>query len=220
MKKVGGLIALATVVTVGGVYATWTYSNGELDIADVTKEMVIEMDAATITGVSGTYSVTSNVSFSIDQAGTNTDNNHFHKAILNINTSDEKAPYITITFTPSANADSTIKENAVESEYYFTTTTTMQYPMDAEGNYLANGAAKDIFKFPTSSAANPVDIDWVRQDNGTFTYTFDEAAIKAAVQIDDFVLDTKTEHDAFKSILNGNIIIYVSDGTPAGGSGS
>ena len=214
MKKVGGLIALATVVTIGGVYATWTYSNGELDIADVTKEMVIEMDAATITGVSGTYSVTSNVSFSIDQAGTNTDGNNFHKAMLNITTSDNEAPYITITFTPSENADSTIKETAVDSEYYFTTTTTMQYAMATNGDYDANGTKKDIFKFPTSENG-PVDIDWVRQDNGTFTYTFDEAAIKAAVQINDFVLDTKAEHDAFKSVLNGNIIIYVSDGTPA-----
>lgn len=211
MKKVGGLIALATVVTIGGVYATWTYSNGDLDIADVTKEMVIEMDSATITGVSGTYSVTSNVSFSIDQAGTN---DNFHKAILNIITTDNEAPYITITFTPSANADSTIKENAVDSEYYFTTTTTMQYAM-TNGNYDVNGTKTNIFKFPTSSEADPVDIVWAKQDDGTFTYTFDEAAIKAAVQINDFVLDTKAEHDAFKSLLNGNIIIYVSDGTPA-----
>ena len=214
MKKVGGLIALATVVTIGGVYATWTYSNGELDIADVTKEMVIEMDAATITGVSGTYSVTSNVSFSIDQAGTNTEDINFHKAILNIRTTDNEAPYITITFTPSENADSTIKENAVESEYYFATTTTMQYAMATNGDYDANGTKKDIFKFPTSENG-PVDIQWTKQADGTFTYTFDEAAIKAAVQIDDFILDTKAEHDAFKSVLNGNIIIYVSDGTPA-----
>jgi hypothetical protein len=132
--------------------------------------------------------------------------------MLNIVTTDNEAPYITITFTPSENADSTIKENAVASEYYFTTTTTMQYAM-TNGNYDVNGTKKDIFTFPTSSTAQP--IQWVKQDNGTFTYTFDEAAIKAAVQINDFVLDTKAEHDAFKSVLNGNIIIYVSDGTPA-----
>lgn len=212
MKKVGGLIALATVVTIGGVYATWTYSNGALDIADVTKEMVIEMDAATITGVSGTYSVTSNVSFSIDQAGTNTEDINFHKAILNIKTTDNEAPYITITFTPSENADSTIKKNAVDSEYYFTTTTTMQYAM-TNGDYDANGTKTDIFRFPTSSTAQP--IQWEKQANGTFTYTFDQVAIEAAVQINDFILDTKAEHDAFKSVLNGNVIIYVSDGTPA-----
>lgn len=84
-----------------------------------------------------------------------------------------------------------------------------------DGNYDVNGTKTDIFKFPTSSATNPVDIQWTKQDNGTFTYTFGEAAIKAAVQINAFVLDTKAEHDAFKSVLNGNIIIYVSDGTPA-----
>lgn len=215
MKKLTALIALGACVTIGGVYATWTYANGSLDIADVTKEMVIEMDAATITGVNGTYSVDTNVSFSIDQAGTNTDGTNFHKAVLNIVTSDSQAPYITIAFTPVENAEQSIKENGVESTYYFTTTTTMQYPL-TDGEYDANGTKTDIFDFPTSSASEPVEIAWTKQDNGTFTYTLDEEGIKEAVKINDFVLDTKAEHDAFKALLNGNVIIYVSDGTPAG----
>ena len=220
MKKVGGLIALATVVTMGGVYATWTYSNSAVDISDANKEMLIEMDAATLTGANGTYSVTSNVSFSIDQAGTNSDGNPFHKAMLNIVTTDNEDPYITITFTPSANADEAVKENAVASQYYFKTTTSMQYAIDADGNYDVNGTKTDIFSFPTCSEAAPIDITWAPQADGTFTYTFDKAAIEAAVQINNFVLDSKTEHDAFKGCLTGNIVIWVTDGTPAGGLNS
>jgi hypothetical protein len=92
----------------------------------------------------------------------------------------------------------------------------MQYAIDAEGNYDVNGTKTDIFSFPTCSEAAPINITWAPQTDGTFTYTFDKAAIEAAVQINNFVLDSKTEHDAFKDCLTGNIVIWVTDGTPAG----
>ena len=55
MKKLSTLIALLLCVTVGGVYATWTYTSDAVDIMDVTKEAVIELENATTSGAAGTF---------------------------------------------------------------------------------------------------------------------------------------------------------------------
>ena len=47
MKKLSLLIALLICVTIGGVYATWTYTSASADIVDGTKEVVIELAGAT-----------------------------------------------------------------------------------------------------------------------------------------------------------------------------
>ena len=42
MKKLGLLMAMALTVTVGGVYATWTYAKGT-DVADETVNMTLNL---------------------------------------------------------------------------------------------------------------------------------------------------------------------------------
>ncbi len=208
MKRLSVLVALLLCVTIGGVYATWSYA-GTNDIADAYAEAKVTIADVELTGANGVYKVESNLVLTVDQA------NNDHEAMLVFGSNNGEEIYLKITFTPAANAPQTIKDNAVPSELYFGTTTDMKYSIDTEGNYDPNGTPTDIFKFSNvSDGVLQENIDWVAQDDGTFTYTLDETALKAAISLSrTFVLDLKSEHDAFGAALAGNIVARVTDGT-------
>ena len=210
MKKLSLLISLLMCVTIGGVYAVWTYA-GTNDIADGFAEAKVTIADAELTGANGTYAITSNLVLTVDQA------NEQHEAKLVFASNNSDPIYLTVTFTPSANAPQTIKDNAVPSELYFTTSTEMQYKMDSDGNYSETGTAKDIFVFSNVADGDlDVNITWTEQSDGTFTYTLDKAQLETMIKLNDadkkFVLDTKAEHDAFRAALSGNIVARVTDG--------
>ena len=209
MKKLSALIALMLCVTIGGVYATWTYA-GTNDIADSYAEAKVTIADAELTGANGTYKIESNLVLVIDQNPDNTN----HESILLFQSNNDQPIYLTITFTPADNAPKDIKENAVPSEFYFGTTVPMQYKMDAQGNYDANGTPTDIFTFanPSDTVFTP-NVTWEKQDNGTFTYTLNADQLKAQIALSQtFVLDIKSEHTAFHDALAGNIVVRVTDG--------
>ena len=208
MKKLSVLIALMLCITITGVYAAWSYA-GTDDIADVFAEAKVTIADVELKGANGVYHITSNLVLTVDQA------NEAHEAKLVFASNNDQPIELKVTFTPAANAPQAIKENAVPTEVYFGVTTAMQYKMDAEGNYSATGTPTDIFKF--SNVANgelDQPITWTKNDDGTFTYTMDQAALEEAIQLTQtFVLDLKTEHDAFREALAGNIVVRVTDGT-------
>ncbi len=207
MKKLSVLIAIMLCVTIGGVYATWTYA-GTNDIADSFAEAKVTIADAELTGANGTYKVESNLVLTVDQK------NEDHEAEL-VFASNNSAPiFLKVTFTPATNAPQTIKDNAVPTELYFGTTTEMKYKMDADGNYSATGTEKDIFTFsnPSDGIFSP-NFTWTPEADGTFTYTLDETALRSMISLSQtFVLDLKSEHDAFREVLNGNILVRVTDG--------
>ena len=208
IKSLSLLVMLALCLTIGGVYATWTYA-GTNDIADAYAEAKVTITDAELTGANGTYHIESNLVLYVDQA------NDAHESELKFESNNAQPIYLKVTFKPATNAPQTIKENAVPSELYFGTTVPMQYKMDAEGNYSETGTAVDIFKF-TNPGNNKLDneFDWHKEDDGTFTYTLDEAALRAQISLSQvFTLDTKAEHDAFRVALGGNIVARVTDGT-------
>ena len=208
MKKLSVLIALMLCITITGVYAAWSYA-GTDDIADVFAEAKVTIADVELKGANGVYHITSNLVLTVDQA------NDAHEAKLVFASNNDQPIELKVTFKPAANAPQAIKENAVPTEVYFGVTTAMQYKMDAEGNYSATGTPTDIFKF--SNVANgelDQPITWTKNGDGTFTYTMDQAALEDAIQLSQtFVLDLKTEHDAFREALAGNIVVRVTDGT-------
>ena len=208
MKKLSVLIALMLCITITGVYAAWSYA-GTDDIADVFAEAKVTIADVELKGANGVYHITSNLVLTVDQA------NEAHEAKLVFASNNDQPIELKVTFTPAANAPQAIKEEAVPTEVYFGTTTAMQYKMDAEGNYSATGTPTDIFKF-SNVANDELDqlISWTKNPDGTFTYTMDQAALEEAIQLTrTFVLDLKTEHDAFREALAGNIVVRVTDGT-------
>jgi hypothetical protein len=216
MKKLSILIALFLCATIGGVYATWSYA-GSTDIVDQKAEAMVTVTDATTSGANGTYVITTNLVMEIDQESASS-----HKAVLKFASKDSNPIQLKIVFTPSAHAPLSVKNGAVASKLYFATTTPMQYKMDADGNYSATGTPVDVFKF-TNNESNKLDIPayvegsstnkWEKQSDGTFVYTMNENELKAAITLSqDFILDLKTEHDAFSDAVNGNIVCHISDG--------
>lgn len=207
MKKLSVLIALMLILTIGGVYATWSYA-GTNDIADAFAEAKVTIEDVELIGANGTYKIESNLVLSIDQA------NEDHEAELVFASNDSQPIYLTVTFTPAANAPQSIKDSAVPTELYFGTTTTMQYKIDGDGNYSETGTPTDIFTFSNPSDGNFSDnVTWVPQLDGTFTYTLSQTELETMITLSrTFVLDIKAEHDAFRECLNGNIVARVTDG--------
>ena len=208
MKKLSLLIALCMLLTIGGVYATWSYV-GSTDIIDAFAESKVTIADAVIEGTYGIYKIDSNLVLTVDQANDN------HEAELVFGSNNDQPVYLTVTFTPSVNAPKGIKENAVESELYFGVTTPMQYTIDEGGNYSESGTPVDIFKFKNSGNGElDNEFTWTKNDDGTFTYTLDAEALKKEISLSQtFVLDVRAEHDAFRTALKVNIVARVTDGT-------
>lgn len=201
MKKLSLLIALCMLLTIGGVYATWSYV-GTTDIIDAYSESKVTIADAVSEGTYGIYKVESNLVLTVDQANDN------HEAELVFESNNGQPVYLKVTFTPNAHAPQAIKESAVPSELYFGVTTPMQYAVDDQ-------TTVDIFTF--KNAGNGVldhTFTWTKNADGTFTYELDADALKEEISLSQtFVLDVKAEHDAFRTALAGNIVARVTDGT-------
>lgn len=213
MARLGLIVLLLVCMTITGVYAVWTYA-GTNDIADAFAEAKITIADAEFSGANGTYKIESNLILTVDQK-VDENGKTDHEAELLFSSNDGKAIYLKVTFTPAEYAPQSVKENAVPSELYFGTTTTMEYNMDANGNYSEEGTPTDILTFsnPSDGDFSP-NITWAEESDGTFTYTMDEEALRNAISLSQtFILDTKAEHDAFRAALTGNVVARVTDGT-------
>ena len=201
MKKLSILIALMLCITIGGVYATWSYA-GTNDIADQLVEAKVTIANIEYKEANGVYTIDSNLVLTVDQA------NEKHEAKLVYGSNNSEDPYIKITFTAADYASPDIKANAVPSELYFGTTTPMQYTNK-------DGDKVDIF-WLSNTGNNTLDNEftWTPEGNNKFSYTLDKAAIENCIKLNGtFVLGTKVEHDKFRNALNGNIVARVTDGT-------
>ena len=210
MKRIAFIMALFLIATMSGVYAAWTYTSDNAEVVDKNTEALILMAEAETDNNLGSFSISTNLKITVDQA------NDDHETKLVFESQDGNPIHLTITFTPSLAAPQTIKENGIDAELYFKTTTTMQYPMDAEGNYSASGTPADIFAFSNESdGVFTPDIDWgTPNEDGVFTVTYDQADLENMISLARiFKLDTKAEHDRFGECLSGNIKVYVTDGT-------
>ena len=199
MRKLSLLIALCTLLTVGGVYATWTYTK-EIDVADEAVNMSLNLTDVAYSGSYGTYKVdTSSLKLTIDpKAGTT------HVTSL-VATGE-----IVITFTPNAVAPAEVKADGIPSTFAFSLSNPNWQYDDEEGL-----GARDIV---TLGHTTPETIVWGEPNGeGVFTYTISAAElVNNHIHLGEFLLDTKTDYDAFNAVLGqGQIIITVSDGITA-----
>ena len=197
MKKITVLLALIICVTVGSVYAAWTYTNPAADITDQLHKTLITIDAATEEGAAGTYAIDTNITaISIDQAGANSNGDDFHKAMLNYTTSDGQAPYVKFTLT---------LKNNTGSDIFNTLTSTYKIGIeDVAGQY--NG--QDIF---IDKIAGEKVIEWAPgEEVDTYVCTVE---LDDEIALNDFVLASKGEHTAFTAALGNPVLaVKISDG--------
>lgn len=191
MKKLSLLIALCMLLTIGGVYATWTYTQNT-DVADEAVNMNLNLTDVAYSGSYGTYNVdVKGLSLKIDpKAGTT------HTTAL------YATGNIVVTFTPNSVAPADIKEKGVKTTYAFTL---------ANPNWQYEGQ-----NIVTLNHTEKHDISWTDNGDGTFSFTITAEQFMEHVALTEFELDTKVKYDAYNAVLGtGSIVITVSDGVTA-----
>ena len=196
MKKLAVLIALILWVTIGGVYATWTYTQNT-DVADESIGMTMNLTDVAYSGSYGTYKInTDSLKLKIDPKEGTT-----HTTALYIEGE------IVITFTPNSVAPETVKENGVDSTFRFSLS-------NANWTYDDGNGAKTLI---TLGHEGDEDISWGEPgEDGVFTYIITAQDLAGHITLTEFNLDTKVKYDAFNEVLRqGQITILVSDGITA-----
>lgn len=205
MKKISALATMVLCLTVGGVYAAWTYTNSAMDIADVNETYTITLTTATEAGAHGEYSIESNIQkLTIEQNGESDPTKDYHKAVLQFHTTDSAAPYIKICLDLAVNAPNDVLDT-LETTYEISIRDVVsQYGTD------------DIFVDHKTGATAKTSItktDWTEENaaEGIYSYTITDFA--AEFELNDFVLESKSAHTAFGVALGNPVLrIDVSDG--------
>lgn len=114
MKKISILIVLAMVLTIGGVYATWNYAQGNVDSVDLSP--VVSLTDKVVDTPKGTIAVDmSGLSIAIDDA-----NNDYDAELV-------MDGEVTVTFTANELAPADVQANGIKLQYTLTVTTPWEY---------------------------------------------------------------------------------------------
>lgn len=234
MKKIGLWMAALTAVTVGGVYASFYYSQ---DVGGINedKNRSIQITGTANSGAAGTYAIdTTTLNVQIDSAeqykkdgviladiysGFSTMDNH--TALLNI------TGFITITFIPNQNAEQDVQNNGLQTEVSFSVNGGV-----ADWKYTYNGTEMNVLEWDsdtTNDATETINTagfgftiypkDTPEQDkcweivDGKLTYTIAASELfnstERLIKVKPIILDTIEHHTAYKGALSGKEITVV-----------
>ena len=204
MKKLSVLMVGLTCLTVGGVYATWTYAQNA-DVDSKTQVLGIAMADIADSGSYGTYEIIREEAEGLITVDATSESNH--RARLSYNGK------ITLKFTPSSSADNTVKAQGVKSVYKFYTTVGTSNEQSAwvyEGQQIFN---VDTTTVTIDVATATEGAKWTKQTDGSFTYELTTDILDDIITLQNtFELDNKTEYEAFRTALGtGSITCYVND---------
>ena len=203
--KLALLALLSTIVTVGGVYATWTFAEGNTTAANTTVN--VAMTGVNAETEKGTLSVTVMNNGGFTLAVDDANNDHLPDIL--------KTGVITVTFTPSASASDAIKENGIDVKCVFS-----YKAKDGAANAPASLEAwtyegTQIFNIENTEA-NPIHLD--NEDasyaNGVFTWTIDpeDVGIDLTAAMKDVSIDTLAKYNALNAELGkGSFLVTVSE---------
>ncbi len=199
--KIALATALATIVTVGGVYATWTFSEGAVTNASTTIE--VGMTGVSTTTEKGTLSVMTRGTNSFSLAVDDADNNHLPDI--------KKSGEIIVTFTPSATASDDIKTNGIDVQLAFTFKANSADGPATIGDWKY--ASTQIFEI----AADPIHLEGdatLKNADGVFTWVVSasDVGIDLTTAMKSVLVDTYSEYEAFGSELTkGHFVATVSE---------
>ena len=193
MKKISIILAAASVLVVGGVYAGWSYSQGAVAATD--DDIGVIMTDESTSSAKGILSVDSSASkFEIDDGG------DYLPTLLMKNSP-------VVTFTPNAGVDDDVKANGIDIEWWIEIHQDEAHPGDWQyDTTFGSGTAvmKDIFTVNTAKTAITT------PDTGTsFKYTIPTSEILAKVTLtlnaEGVKLDTKAKFQSFKhNLMDGH----------------
>lgn len=201
MKKLSTLIALALILTIGSVYAAWSYAQGMTASNEITRE--INMAQVNTDSNKGSISATpSNISFLVDDVDAK-------DYVADLVGTGEFA----LTFTPAVGADSTLATNGIK----MIATVTVVWTGDSAPTYAGiDASGNPVTVIPVQTGANNVIEIEGNGVNGTTKLT--AAQIVSALDFCEessgktVKLPTKQDNDNFHNVLkNYTIKIVVSE---------
>ena len=201
--KVALLSFLATAVTVGGVYATWTFTENESTAANTTVNVAMTgVSSDTKKGTLNVMVMTENgFTLAVDDA------NNDHIADI------KKTGVVTVTFTPSASASQEVKTNGIDVQcvisyapYASGADTLEEWTYDNKQIFdIINDESAPILLSKSAATYDP--------GTTTFTWTIDAADIGIELE-NEFVIDTLAKYNAMNEELGkGHFVLTVSEYT-------
>lgn len=188
MKKLGLIILMALVLTVGGVYATFNYAQGEV----VSKNTTLNKSLATAKTETAKGEIAIDVEgflLKIDDTGTN------------LKTGLDAQGSVTITFTPATGADGSVVADGVnlKLEISFTNNT-----------YTQNGVDYQVFKTTDKyNATTGVVLGKGTKNGDHFEYT---VALGQYLTVNEIPLPTLADYNAFETFFTaaGNAVVTIT----------
>ncbi len=188
MKKVSAIIAMATIMTIGGVYATFNYAQG--DAASVSDTLSPSIEDAVVESKKGTIKITSDFKVTIDDLGV-INGGTTHSYFTGMKTTGT----FKVTFTPEIGADADVRENGIK----------LSMKLSFTGNKYDN---KDIFVTNGLDSNSSVLLNEGNKVNGDYVVSLTDY-FDANNEIK---LSTYAEYQAYKAELGKTqITIEISE---------
>lgn len=173
MKKLSLLVALILCVTIGGVYATWTYAGNEIKEQNAT--LTNKMGEVVLSGAAGAY--------------------HFSDNTLRFTVEPEDGTY---TPTLVASGSATLKFSAEPTISPDALAKALAATITVEATDLTNAVynGKQIYTLTDNFKITLNENSWTKSDNN-YTYTINATDLLNAVSIEDFELNNVAQYDTF-----------------------
>lgn len=192
MKKLGLIIIMALVLTVGGVYATFDYAQN--DVASVNKVLTKTIAGAKTENAKGTIAIdVETFQLKIDDVG-----------VKDLKTGLETQGYVTVTFTPAQGADGSVADEGID----------LKLEIAFENNtYTQNATDHVLFKTtPAYGTGVALGKGTKNVDTGVFEY---QVRLGDYLAVNEIHLPTLADYNAFSNwftdVNNAKITITVSE---------
>ena len=187
MKRLSALIALALVVTIGGVFAAWHYNRGQ-----------VSLEISSSATMASIQSDSSKGTIAIDQTANNNQGNTLKFLVDDVDTIDWKAALVPsgsvyVKFTPAANADASVQANGIAMK---ATVTITGAQTEYEGITIFAPAATNTF---TVSATPTKDAVQITAQQIADCLVFNEGT--------EVVLDTYDKNVAYENAMKSYVIV-------------
>lgn len=210
IKKISALLAMGLCLTVGGVYAAWTYAQGSLEPQNVHIDPSIANK--TTQTKKGSLTIAQGITITIDDVGTV---DYVAEVVYG-------GTNLVVTFDPADGADQTVVDNGVTLMLKLSTTEEWTYngvPIFAvdDGTYYS-----PALNVQADESKNEIGTFTKDTATGLFTWTVTPEDIQDKIALyktslsdtttGDLILDTVEKYDAFHTELHkGDVIFTISE---------
>ena len=221
MKKLGLLISMILMVTIGGVYATWYYASETQKMSDASQNVALGLTGTVNDATYGTYVLNINTGIQMwidpkdDGAGSHTTALYFGTyADKTLTTALETAVVATVKYTPGDYVPTDVSENGVITTWRMGSTVDLA-AWTYKGAQIFTSIETTMFEIhPYGTEGKQC---WTRTEvtPGVYEFSYDitVAMVRPLLHLNAIELDTAAKYTDYNTALGtGKVSITVSDG--------